>query len=609
MVTLSLMASRSHVQFSHAAGFAHQAEVNQSCPPAMPSSELVFTQDALGRCLSFYWQDAEHFGLDTGKVVGRSLSQRFGPVAIAPYLNCVRRVLQHQVPERFHALFQVEGQQIVFDLVLSPISVPDGASSTVLVIGQRFAPKVHSKPGSESVLTDSDCGQTLTLDHRYDRLNQLAWHIRRTLDLDTIYRQAVQGIGSILAVSDCFIGSYEGSNRLRIAAEYQQQLGYSRVGSEWSDTQIPFLQEVVTALHPVVVTPDQLHSLQSAALLGTKLQSALAVATYYQDQPNGLLFLGQRGFSRTWSEAEIALIHELAEQIGTAIAHATLIRESQSLAEQLRRANAALQHKHQELEGARQQAEEASRLKSEFLANTSHELRTPLNGMIGFLKLILDGMAEDPEEQREFLSEAYRSALHLLNIINDILDVAKIEAGKVELALEPINLRELLEEVEDFTRPQAEHKGLSFAVIPPTTHDDLIVQSNYQRLLQVLLNLVGNAIKFTPAGGITIDVEIVKGKVIVHGQDFPGIAKIRVADTGIGVSLANQERLFQAFFQVDGSRTRQYGGTGLGLAISQKLVEVMGGEIQFFSLGEGLGSTVTFTVPLFQIPVMVATGQ
>jgi hypothetical protein len=153
-----------------------------------------------------------------------------------------------------------------------------------------------------------------------------------------------------------------------------------------------------------------------------------------------------------------------------------------------------------------------------------------------------------------------------------------------------------LEDVESKTRLQAQQKGLELTILTPSTRDPILILGDYQRLLQVLLNLVGNAIKFTPSGSVTVRTDIVPGK--------PYRAKIRVADTGIGVSLEKQQRLFQAFSQVDGSTTRQYGGTGLGLAISQRLVEAMEGEINFYSLGEGLGSTVTFTVPLYRKPLM-----
>jgi signal transduction histidine kinase len=311
----------------------------------------------------------------------------------------------------------------------------------------------------------------------------------------------------------------------------------------------------------------------------------LVVCTSYQDEPNGLISLQQCDRTRQWSEAEIELVKELAEQVGTAIAHGTLYKE---------------------LELASERAEEASRLKSEFLANTSHELRTPLNGMIGFLKLILEGLADDPEEQREFIQEAHRSAIHLLNLINDILDIAKIEAGKMELELGPVRLDDLIQDVEDFTQNQAQQKNLSLNIELPATNDEVILFGNYQRLLQVMLNLVGNAIKFTHKGGVTISAEIIRRRIKFKDQELPGLVRVRVADTGIGVALDKQDRLFQSFSQVDGGRTRSYGGTGLGLAISQRLVETMGGVVNFYSMGENLGSTVTFTVPLYQEPLMIS---
>ena len=210
------------------------------------------------------------------------------------------------------------------------------------------------------------------------------------------------------------------------------------------------------------------------------------------------------------------------------------------------------------------------------------------------------------QEQREFIEEAHRSAMHLLDIINDVLDIAKIEAGKMQIECSPVSLQELLDQVETMTRTQIRQKNLSFEVQKPQTHDEIVVYGNYQRLLQVLLNLMGNAIKFTNEGGITVSAEVIKKRIVVQDEELPGLVKVRVADTGIGVSLDKQDKLFQSFSQVDGSLTRQYGGTGLGLAISQKLVEAMGGVVNFYSMGEGLGSTVTFTVPLYQEPVMIA---
>lgn len=197
-----------------------------------------------------------------------------------------------------------------------------------------------------------------------------------------------------------------------------------------------------------------------------------------------------------------------------------------------------------------------------------------------------------------------KSAEHLLELINQILDLAKIEAGKHQIDLIPLEFSEVLEQLLRSQRNSAERKNLTFEVQMPQTRDAVILYTNYQRLYQVLLNLVSNAIKFTHEGGLTITTEFVRRKVTVQNHECPGMMMVRVADTGIGVSLEKQDRLFQSFSQIDGSTTRRYGGTGLGLAISQTLVSAMGGEVNFYSMGEGLGSTVTFTIPLFQEPIV-----
>lgn len=352
--------------------------------------------------------------------------------------------------------------------------------------------------------------------------------------------------------------------------------------------------------------------------------SILAAPIGYLETTYGLLLLvRRRNLANTngaeepaWSDREQAFVEDVAAQLGGAIAYIFLQEENQGLAQKLNQVRDGFLNKHRQLEEARaqaqsayEQAQEASRLKSDFLANTSHELRTPLNGMIGFLKLVLDGMADTPEELNEFIEEAHSSALLLLDIINDILDVAKIEAGKMELELTAVQLSELLEEVERKTRLQADNRGLIYEIERPHTHDEVVVYGDYQRILQVMLNLLGNAIKFTKHGSVTISTRIIKKPVKINQQDLPGFVEVRVVDTGIGVSLEQQAKLFKSFSQVDGSRTRQYGGTGLGLVISQKLVEAMGGEVHFYSMGEDLGSTVTFTVPLYQKPVMMVAAE
>lgn len=249
---------------------------------------------------------------------------------------------------------------------------------------------------------------------------------------------------------------------------------------------------------------------------------------------------------------------------------------------------AELEARNQELEAARQAAEEANCLKSEFLANTSHELRTPLNAILGFLDLVKSGLCESREEELEFVRNAYSSSKHLLGLINNILDLDEIESGRLRTELVPVNVLNLFDDLRILTEAQAQQKGLAL-VFEVAGEKDLVVRADEGRLKQVLLNLIGNAIKFTFQGEVTV-------RALTRPEK--GHAVIMIHDTGIGVAPAKQSRLFHPFVQADGSTTRKFEGTGLGLAISRKLVDLMGGTLSLYSEGEGKGTTLTLTVPL-----------
>ncbi len=238
---------------------------------------------------------------------------------------------------------------------------------------------------------------------------------------------------------------------------------------------------------------------------------------------------------------------------------------------------------------ARKTAEEASRAKGQFLANMSHELRTPMTGVIGMLDLALG--EELTPVLRSYLEVADSSARSLLRLLNDILDMTKIEAGKLSLEEEPFVLRECVAGVIDLLTPEARRKGLDLTF---TLADGLpeIAVGDRMRLQQVLTNLVGNAVKFTDQG-------YVKTEVTGGDPDSTGTRKFTftVTDTGIGIPADKKELIFQMFSQADISHARRFGGAGLGLAISRELAILMGGTISFASK-EGAGSTFTFTVPL-----------
>ena len=244
-----------------------------------------------------------------------------------------------------------------------------------------------------------------------------------------------------------------------------------------------------------------------------------------------------------------------------------------------------LQEHATQLSLARDEALRASRHKSEFLANMSHELRTPLNSIIGFTSIVKDGLAGPVnEEQKKQLELVYTSSEHLLGLINSILDLAKVEAGKYETDKSSFNLQALLEELRSSLQPQADEKLLSFTVNINCIDD--VIHTDRNMLLQILLNLTSNAIKFTEQGSITLDCEQNDSNLV-----------IKVIDTGIGISTDSLQDIFDAFRQVDSSTTRKYEGTGLGLSISQHFSAMLGGKLEVESK-EGNGTTFTLTLPV-----------
>jgi PAS domain S-box-containing protein len=288
--------------------------------------------------------------------------------------------------------------------------------------------------------------------------------------------------------------------------------------------------------------------------------------------------------------AIVSVLHDLTKQVENERLYEELKKFSAELEERVRAATADLAEQNRRLQWQARELEKANRLKSDFLASMSHELRTPINALIGYTALMLDRIYGDINpKQEESLRRIQASAQHLLALINDILDLAKIEAGKMPLHLEEVVLDDLMGEIASQIEPFVRKKELAFeCVVPPETP---VMFTDRTKVKQILLNLLSNAVKFTHHGAVRV-------AVTPHGETV----RIDVSDTGIGIRREDLDAIWEDFRQLDQSRTREYGGTGLGLSITRRLVERLGGEISLSS-EFGAGSTFSVVLPVRSAPL------
>ena len=389
---------------------------------------------------------------------------------------------------------------------------------------------------------------------------------RAAFDLQSVLDTLVERAAQLCEADSCSINTPQGDMFKTVAStrSYPTEL------REWdlehpmaldrkSVTGRVLLERRTVQIDNIVADPQYGH-----AAPGTPTRSILGVPLLRQGEPIGVFVL-RRNAIRPFTKGNIDLVETFADQAVIAIENARLITEIQEKSAQL---------------------EIASRHKSEFLATMSHELRTPLNAIIGFSEVLLQQMfGALNEKQTEYLNDVLSSGRHLLSLINDILDLSKIEAGRMELDIDRFSLVETVQNAITMVRERAGNHGIALNVDVAPDLD--LIEADPRKVKQVLFNLLSNAVKFTPDGG----------RVEIAARRGNGDVIVTVTDTGIGIAPEDQERIFEEFQQARRQSERSREGTGLGLALAKRFIELHGGRIWVVS-ELGKGSTFTFTLPI-----------
>jgi len=514
--------------------------------------DIVFEFDADGTYVDIWTRNSNLLIRPADNLLGRSLEEVLEPTIAAQLLERIRRVLYTGQPETIEYPLDFPDGRRWFLARLAPIPASSSFVKTVIMLARDI---------TERKLAEDQLAQNAAeIAALYRASSQLLAPIEDVSQQAQHIAESVTREFNFVACSVFLLDKEEQALR-RIATVGAFQLE--------APSLLPLSGKGLTVhafnTATTIYAPDVLQDQRYLPANG-HTRSELAVPLMAGLRRIGVLDL-QSPDVDAFSERARNIVEVFAEQAALALENAQLIEN---------------------LEHARKAAEEASRLKSMFLANTSHELRTPLAIIMGSLDAIVQGFVTH-NEQPQLMSTAHAASQRLLHLINDLLDFAKIEAGRLDLDLMATDLLPILAEVYMFMRGQAEEKKLRLEIRLPDTPPPLI-WADANKVEQILLNVIGNAIKFTETGGVTVSLEVEREPL--------ASAVVTVTDTGIGIPLEKQPQLFQPFVQADGSSTRRYGGTGLGLSISRRLAEIMGGTLTLYSAGPGHGSRFTLRLPL-----------
>jgi PAS domain S-box-containing protein len=518
-------------------------------------SDVIIVYDKDGRYIRIAPTNPSRLFIPPQDMIGKTIKEVLPQHVHEPMMSAIQETLKTELPVQLEYWLDIEGQIYWFDASFSRLS-EDQVFLVAKDITERKKAEGSLKRRDEYLAASSEIGRKIT----------------STLDLETIFSRAVNLVAEQFDLYHTAIYTVEETG---FNAVLRNGTGVAGQEMKKQKHKLPIkpntvIGSVISKGEAVIVTDTTTNAVYKPNRLLPETRSEAGIPLRVGSRVTGVLDL-QSSHPNAFQPDDIAVLQTLADQIAIAIDNARSYELSQQAVREMR---------------------EVDRLKSQFLANMSHELRTPLNSIIGFSRVIIKGIDGPVTElQQQDLTAIYNSGQHLLALINDILDLAKIEAGKMELAFDEVNMSDVINSVLATVTGLIKDKPVTItkniAADMPTVRADAI------RIRQVLINLFSNASKFTDEGTITVAASVRDGE-----NSRPEII-VSVTDTGPGIAPEDQAKLFQAFSQVDDSPTRKTGGTGLGLSISQNLIQMHGGQIGVDSV-VGKGSTFYFTLPAFR---------
>lgn len=450
-----------------------------------------------------------------------------------------------------------EGHDLLFEVLTHPLGERVGPEDAVLSVLRDVTDLRRAARELERQVTRVRQAEIEARDER-DRLNLILENVA-----DPIL--VTDSLANIILLNDEAEQLFHepagtGKTNYRVSqAVRQNDTKFTSFISDFALTEEPMRRERMTLIHPNSATPLPVE------VVSGKIRN-----------------------SRGEPIAIVSVLHDLTQQVDNERLYEALKQLNSELEGRIAEATADLAQQNERLLWQSEELARANKLKSEFLASMSHELRTPLNAVIGYSALLLDGIGGDlTPRQRDYVDRSRGAAQHLLSLINDILDLARIESGKMPLNIEPTTLRELIQEVSAQVEPMMTARGLEFT----RTIDEgcPIFETDKTKVKQILLNLLSNAAKFTNKGSVTLSAVCDADSV-----------RLEVADTGVGIKPEEMEAIWEDFRQLDQSRTRSHGGTGLGLSITRRLTQALGGEVSVASVF-GEGTVFTVRLPLREL--------